>query len=155
MLQWRKQARRSPGSPHTRQSVTRTCTAVPSEGKSTWQRTYLKAKVLLRNNYKEGILRDSQITTKTWFSSCTAQHQALAAGWALGFRGGRGTDGWQVRMGTTGNMLRQTCQAHWGNHSIVNYMKPWKQNAVTKSSWAHSEISWPLDIIPITIPPFL
>lgn len=57
-------------------------------------------------------------------------------------------------MGTPGNMLRQTCQAHWGNHSIVNYMKPWKQNAVTKSSWAHSEISWPLDIIPITIPPF-
>lgn len=42
-------------------------------------------------------------------------------------------------MGTTGNMLSQTCQADRGNHSIVNYMKPWKQNAVAKSNWAHSE----------------
>lgn len=42
-------------------------------------------------------------------------------------------------MGTTGNMLSQTCQVDRGNHSIVNYMKPWKQNAVAKSNWAHSE----------------
>lgn len=85
-----------------------------------------------------------QLSTRPWQQ---AEH------WGSG--GTRGTDGWQVRTGTTGNMLHQTCQAHSGNHSIVNYMKPWKQNAVTKSSWAHSEISWPLDIIPITIPPFL
>lgn len=85
MLQWGKQARRSPRSPHTKQSITQTCTAVLSHDKSSWQHMYLKATVLLRNNYKEGILRDLQITTKTLFSSCAAQHQALAAGWAQGF----------------------------------------------------------------------
>lgn len=159
MLQWGKQARRSLGSPHTKQSITQTCTAVLSDGKSTWQCMYLKAVLLLRNNYKEGILRDSEITTKIFFSSCTAQQQALAAGWALGFswgsKGACATDGWHACIRTAGNMLSQTCQADGGNHSIVNYMKPWKQNVVTKSNWAHSEISWPLGIIPITISPFL
>lgn len=162
MLQWRKRARSSPRSPQTKRSITWTCAALcwaaclHSKGESTWQHRYLKATALLRNKGKAGPLRDSQVTTKTLFGSCAAQHLALAGGWALGFgwgsKGACGTGGRPARKGTTGNTLGQTCQAHWGNGSRVNYMKPWKQNAGTKSSWAHPEITWPIGTIPITIP---
>lgn len=106
MLQWGKQAKRSPGSPHTKQSITQTCTAVLPDGKSTWQHMYLKAILLLRNNYKEGILRDSQITTKTFFSSCTAQQQAEHWGSAEAVRG-------LVALmdGTCAYRLLETCSA--------------------------------------------
>lgn len=91
----------------------------------------------MRNKYKAGMLRNSQITTKTWFSSCAAQHQSLAGHWALGFSWGNkrahGTDGQQVHKGSTENVLSWTCQAYSGNCSTVYYMKPWKQNAAKKA----------------------
>lgn len=153
-LRWKKGARSFPGSPRTKRSITWACAAAcrptcpPSKGESTRQ---------------PGGFKGNRAAEKSMQSRPPRRHSAPAlcgpsaipqpqAGFGWGDEGGRSTDGRRVHKRTAGNALGQTQQAHRGNRSIVNYMKPRKRSAAANSSWAHPEITWPTGITPITIP---